>query len=367
MRRICLTALIGLPATCKTTFSEHLLEAKFNRFNTLHFCYDYFFAFNTDIVHTQTDYKLKRNNILQILQSVIEILKFEEHAAETLKGFPKLSLNLTDNNEDYVIICDDNHFYRSMRYKLYQMARRYTLSFAQIYFECDLSKALERNRSRPASSRLPPEIIDGMHKKLECPKPNIAFERNTLILRDYQANTIDCLVLPFLTNSFANPLKPFERMAVKSPGDQSVVHQLDILIRKRINQLITDISDRDKRRDRAKFLNSQRKHLLNEFTQELSQPSQISNDPKNLLIKNLTPSNSDLAIQHVHDGESTATVVRGISASKSSFWNWCKSENKLWFMSCQSKADKVVESFNDKRRAGANLLNGLLEKGEGWI
>ncbi|KAI9580316.1 L-seryl-tRNA(Sec) kinase [Glossina fuscipes] len=286
MRRICLTVLIGLPGTCKTTFSEHLIAAKFNGFNTLHFCYDDFFAFNTETVHTQTYYKLQRNNILQTLQSVIQILKFEEDAGKTLKGFSKLSLSLTDNNENYVIICDDNHFFRSMRYKLYQLARRYSLSYVQIYFECDLSKALDRNRSRPANSRVPPEIIHGMHKKLECPKPNShTFERNTLILEDYRVKAIDCLVLPFLINSFAKPLKPLEGMAVNSPSDQSVVHHLDILIRKRINQLITDISDRDKRRDRAEFLNNRRKNLLNEFTQELNQPSQISSDPKNLLTK----------------------------------------------------------------------------------
>uniref|UniRef100_A0A1B0BKT5 Uncharacterized protein n=1 Tax=Glossina palpalis gambiensis TaxID=67801 RepID=A0A1B0BKT5_9MUSC len=37
-----------------------------------------------------------------------------------------------------------------------------------VYFECDISKALERNRARPANNRITPEIIDGMHKKLEC-------------------------------------------------------------------------------------------------------------------------------------------------------------------------------------------------------
>uniref|UniRef100_A0A1A9W7E3 HTH psq-type domain-containing protein n=1 Tax=Glossina brevipalpis TaxID=37001 RepID=A0A1A9W7E3_9MUSC len=79
-------------------------------------------------------------------------------------------------------------------------------------------------------------------------------------------------------------------------------------------------------------------------------------------LRSLTPSDKVHAIQRIHDGESKASVARDIGVPESTLRGWCKNEDKLRFMSRQSAADKMAESFNDKLEAGANLLNGPSEK-----
>uniref|UniRef100_A0A1B0G0W6 HTH psq-type domain-containing protein n=1 Tax=Glossina morsitans morsitans TaxID=37546 RepID=A0A1B0G0W6_GLOMM len=80
-------------------------------------------------------------------------------------------------------------------------------------------------------------------------------------------------------------------------------------------------------------------------------------------LRSLTPSDKVHAIQRIHDGESKASVARDIGVPESTLRGWCKNEDKLRFMSRQSAADKMAESFNDKlEAAGANLLNGPSEK-----
>ena len=48
-----------------------------------------------------------------------------------------------------LVIIDDNMHLRSMRHRCYQIARSRTAAFLQIHIQCPLSKAIERNRTRP--------------------------------------------------------------------------------------------------------------------------------------------------------------------------------------------------------------------------
>ncbi|OBS59485.1 hypothetical protein A6R68_09397, partial [Neotoma lepida] len=70
------------------------------------------------------------------------------------------------------LVLDDNFYYQSMRYEVYQLARKY----------CPLETCLLRNGQRPQP--LPNETIHLMEKKIERPNPEKnAWEHNSLIIQ----------------------------------------------------------------------------------------------------------------------------------------------------------------------------------------
>uniref|UniRef100_A0A8C0NVI0 Phosphoseryl-tRNA kinase n=1 Tax=Canis lupus familiaris TaxID=9615 RepID=A0A8C0NVI0_CANLF len=79
------------------------------------------------------------------------------------------------------LILDDNFYYQSMRYEVYQLARKYSLGFCQLFLDCSLETCLQRNGQRPQA--LPAETIHLMEGKIEKPNPEKnAWEHNSLII-----------------------------------------------------------------------------------------------------------------------------------------------------------------------------------------
>ncbi|XP_010624889.1 L-seryl-tRNA(Sec) kinase, partial [Fukomys damarensis] len=79
-----------------------------------------------------------------------------------------------------VLVLDDNFYYQSMRYEVYQLARKYSLGFCQIFLDSPLETCLQRNGQRPQA--VPTEIICLMERKIERPNPEKnAWEHNSLI------------------------------------------------------------------------------------------------------------------------------------------------------------------------------------------
>uniref|UniRef100_A0A8C3JWV4 Phosphoseryl-tRNA kinase n=1 Tax=Calidris pygmaea TaxID=425635 RepID=A0A8C3JWV4_9CHAR len=88
------------------------------------------------------------------------------------------------------LILDDNFYYQSMRYEVYQLARKYSLSFCQLFLDCPLECCLQRNRLR--SHPVPDQTICLMARKIEMPdlKKN-AWEQNSLILKSFDCTSED--------------------------------------------------------------------------------------------------------------------------------------------------------------------------------
>uniref|UniRef100_A0A8C4QEJ3 L-seryl-tRNA(Sec) kinase n=1 Tax=Eptatretus burgeri TaxID=7764 RepID=A0A8C4QEJ3_EPTBU len=78
------------------------------------------------------------------------------------------------------IILDDNFYYRSMRYKVYQLAREVSAGFIQIFLNCPLEQCLKRNASRTVP--VPVMVLQTMAARLEVPDVERDWERESLHL-----------------------------------------------------------------------------------------------------------------------------------------------------------------------------------------
>ncbi|XP_009958613.1 PREDICTED: L-seryl-tRNA(Sec) kinase, partial [Leptosomus discolor] len=101
------------------------------------------------------------------------------------------------------LILDDNFYYQSMRYEVYQLARKYSLSFCQLFLDCPLECCLQRNRLR--SHPLPDQTIYLMARKIEMPdlKKN-AWEQNSLILKSSDCTSEDKYAPGLVSGFFTN-------------------------------------------------------------------------------------------------------------------------------------------------------------------
>ncbi|XP_036323031.1 L-seryl-tRNA(Sec) kinase [Rhagoletis pomonella] len=259
--RICLLPLIGLPASGKTTFSNWLLDISQKPINIIHICFDDYLTPPTNEKSSKFEFKQQRNSILSRIRELIYELKYAGNIPTHLSAVVKSSL-CTDLH-DFVVLCDDNNYYRSMRYKFYQLAKENACAYAQIYFDCELKLTFERNSLRPAMDRVSEETMQRMAKRLETPDPTTHhWELNTYTMSDCENyNVIRTRILAFLTKTFENMLQP---MPVQSKLEtiQSLVHQLDLLLRRRIGEIIQTEQLTTKRQIIAKALNIKRKELL---------------------------------------------------------------------------------------------------------
>lgn len=261
MDEICLLALIGLPAVGKTSFCKLLLQIESVPFNVCHICYDEFIDISEENL---VNYKEQRDKLLNTLDNQIGAWKSSKMISETLM---KSCSAYKDNARNrLLILCDDNHYYGSMRYRLYQIARKYGLSYGQIFFDCTLDLALQQNALREEVIRVPKEIVTKMYRKLEVPDlKNNSWEQNTLnlVIGNISKEYISANLVPFIIRIFAEPLKPLEFPAT-CPTKQSQVHELDLLMRKHIGTVISKIPPNVNKKQIALVLNDSRKNILND-------------------------------------------------------------------------------------------------------
>lgn len=259
--RICLVALIGLPAAGKSTFSRWVLSIPQQQFNVIHICYDDYLPAQHGNLNAEIKLKIQRNKIL----SIINLLICEVNDNTRIEKYIVKSVKLSDNANchDFLILCDDNNYYRSMRYKLYQLCRQNKCAYAQIYLECDLKLTLSRNSARPDNERVSAEILQRMEIRLEKPdSANHRWEENTFILLGYDNfNVKKAHILDFLRKSFDKILHP-QTQSVASETVASLLHQLDLLLRKRIGEILHLENNSSERPKKAKMLIAKRKEIL---------------------------------------------------------------------------------------------------------
>ncbi|NXX54851.1 PSTK kinase, partial [Scopus umbretta] len=200
------------------------------------------------------------------------------------------------------LILDDNFYYQSMRYEVYQLARKYSLSFCQLFLDCPLECCLQRNRLR--SHPLPDQTIHLMARKIEMPdlKKN-AWERNSLILKSVDCTSEDKyaagLMLGFsMSNVFINGREADRAICAASP-----VHQADRTCRRIISQTMKDARDKNVPPSEMKSLVEELNKLKAEFLEDLRQGNNVKNQ---IYIQNQY---SDPATSAVSSFQHEATTV----------------------------------------------------------
>ncbi|XP_072727333.1 L-seryl-tRNA(Sec) kinase [Ciconia boyciana] len=180
------------------------------------------------------------------------------------------------------LVLDDNFYYQSMRYEVYQLARKYSLSFCQLFLECPLECCLQRNHLR--SHPLPDQTIYLMARKIEMPdlKKN-AWEQNSLILKSSDCASEDNeQIISLLAAALENPVKQNEENTEQKEADRAIcaastVHQADQTCRRIISQTMKDAKDKNALPSEMKSLAEELNKLKAEFLEDLRQGNHLKN------------------------------------------------------------------------------------------
>ncbi|NXV90092.1 PSTK kinase, partial [Calonectris borealis] len=180
------------------------------------------------------------------------------------------------------LILDDNFYYRSMRYEVYQLARKYSLSFCQLFLECPLECCLQRNRLR--SHPLPDQTICLMARKIEMPdlKKN-TWEQNSLVLKSFDCTSEDNeQIISLLATALENPVKQNEENAEQKEADRAIcaastAHQADQTCRRIISQAMKDAKDKNVLPSEMKGLAEELNKLKAQFLEDLRQGNNLKN------------------------------------------------------------------------------------------
>ncbi|XP_050815544.1 L-seryl-tRNA(Sec) kinase [Gopherus flavomarginatus] len=190
-------------------------------------------------------------------------------------------INTTTSRPLYFVL-DDNFYYQSMRYEVYQLARKYSLGFCQLFLDCPLESCLQRNclRSQP----LPDETICLMARKTEVPNPEKnTWEQNSLILKSVECTSEDNLqVINLLVTALENPVKQIEENIEQKETDRaicaaSILHQADQAFRRIVSQTMKDVRDKNVLPNEMKILAEELNKLKAEFLEDLRQENHKKN------------------------------------------------------------------------------------------
>ena len=229
----CLLLICGLPSSGKSLLTNNLV--KYSRQNPIDFfgneCPAVFYKISIDELIPVKEQSIKiqtnsgfwrqfRHRLRIAIKLLVKQLKasdvaIDEAIDDEVKGLLELirSQNNVSNadtlfqiNRDFVLIIDDNLYYKSMRYECFQTSKQFGLGFAIIMINCDLELGLSRNRLRPDDRRLPEDVIIKMSERFECPKAE-GFECRTYFV---SSDTFDFVItediIHFISDAIRNPV-----------------------------------------------------------------------------------------------------------------------------------------------------------------
>ncbi|KAH8298612.1 hypothetical protein KR018_010858 [Drosophila ironensis] len=266
MPRICLLALLGLPGAGKSSLCAWLQGQPLGPICVLHLRFDDFLEARppAPLAHKQ-----QRSLVLQIVEQLVAALQGTAPWPAQVQP-PREAPDL--GSRDYLILCDDNFYYRSMRRKLQQLARSAGCLYGQLYIARPLSACLEANALREASERVPEEVVRRMQDRIEPPGAE-AWEGNSLILAEAHSTLARQAVLQFLDKLMAQkvpvPSAQQAQPAQQATQDQTPAHQLDLRLRARIKELLGEgAAGAESKRAAGERLNGQRRRILQQFRDE---------------------------------------------------------------------------------------------------
>ncbi|KAM3859937.1 L-seryl-tRNA(Sec) kinase [Diretmus argenteus] len=300
----CLCVLCGLPAAGKSTLAQTVSTlAAQQGWRSAVVPYDDLIpdqAFHIQVMEgddklqqMQTEWKLHRQAVLQSIELFLEkpqaLAEPPTSCHVNSIAWERCSQALRESGTSpLLILLDDNFYYPSMRYEVYQLARKFSLGFCQVYLHCAVESCVSRNQSR--SKPLPTEVILEMAKRLESPNPQKnSWEKNSIALnsRDNLSKCDIQRLMELISSALSNPLSPVKDNTEQKEADRlkcatSVVHQADQACRRlvseamrsarenkvppeRMTSLATELNE-----SKTRFLHNLRKQFLQELpiTQE---------------------------------------------------------------------------------------------------
>uniref|UniRef100_A0A1A8Q698 Phosphoseryl-tRNA kinase n=1 Tax=Nothobranchius pienaari TaxID=704102 RepID=A0A1A8Q698_9TELE len=253
----CLCVLCGLPAAGKSTLACRITStatelgwrAAVVQYDEL--IPDLAFHTKAELEDMHTNWKFHRQAVLQCIDGLVEKREMLDLPSCSLINVAPWDQStqallqpegLKSDNRPLLFLLDDNFYYPSMRYEVYQLARKRSLGFCQVYLQCDLESCISRNQGR--SRPVPTSVLLEMDKRLQPPDPHKnLWEIQTLTLNaagDVSQSDVQ-KVIELISSAINNPLSPIEDNAEQKEADRlkcatSVVHQADQACRRLISE-----------------------------------------------------------------------------------------------------------------------------------
>ncbi|KAL7869659.1 hypothetical protein AOLI_G00136470 [Acnodon oligacanthus] len=290
---VCLCVLCGLPASGKSSLVQ-VASAQISKqgWGTFIISYDQIIAEEAfdfspadSLSKGQTRWKQHRQAVLTCLESFLQDpqapspCQTEGNVWERFSQAISPALHKSSSQPSRIaVLLDDNFYYQSMRYEVYQLARKYSTGFCQVYLHCPVEVCLSRNQDR--GQPVPDEVIVEMSKRIEPPNAQKNhWEQSSLTLTSTDITDTDIQKLfQLMFSALENPLSPFQddseqRLADRERCASSVVHQADQACRRLVSQAM--LTARESKassevlRVLAKDLNEQKGHFLQELRRHI--------------------------------------------------------------------------------------------------
>lgn len=217
---ICLNVLVGIPGVGKTHLCEFImknLQSPLVRIH--HISYD-----DCEADLPSNIYKNFRKNVYNKVRNYIETIA-----------------QINDQHQ-YILLIDDNMYYRSMRRAYYNLAKYFQISYCQIFVSCSVETALERNNNRV--DRVPCSVINDMSNKLEVPVLNNTWEKYSITIDSqfpFSSHHVE-IIRKLFTESLLDPVLKQEQ--INTTNHASLFHTIDLALRKIVNRLLKERSDK---------------------------------------------------------------------------------------------------------------------------
>ncbi|XP_077595212.1 L-seryl-tRNA(Sec) kinase isoform X2 [Stigmatopora nigra] len=247
----CLCVLCGLPAAGKSSLSRKIcLAAGRQGWKAAVLVYDELIpdqAFHAreglldedpTSQEARTAWKFHRNAVLRWIEEFLE-KKLANDSTAFLT--PPLE-DVQAENAPLLLVLDDNFYYPSMRYEVFQLARKYSLGFCQVYVQCPIEICILRNENRPRP--VPGGVILEMAKRLEAPNSKKNQWEAKSVTVDSSQNVSKCQIqkiMELTSSAMSEPLSPVEEDEEVKEADRqkcaaNIVHQADQACRRLISE-----------------------------------------------------------------------------------------------------------------------------------
>lgn len=254
---IVLTVLMGLPGAGKSTLCETLASAASENpdlvdFIFIHVCFDtliplslqekFVEAKKAGVEDTAESWKQARQEVYLNVDELVSCLKTENYDSDVFKFF-NVHRNCIGKDSRFVILLDDNFYYRSMRYEYYQLARKHTVGFMQMYIDINYNVAIKQNSNR--TQRVPETVIQSMAEKFQPPKPTEnRWEDPTFLTQSSDGTDLKGL-WDMILLSMSSPVLPvenneFEKEEARLICSRNVAHQADLYLRSLVGKTIKE-------------------------------------------------------------------------------------------------------------------------------
>lgn len=199
------------------------------------------------------DWKSARRKIYTQVDQFVQYLTTGK-VDSGVENFFSVSLEALRSDSKYVILLDDNFYYRSMRYEYFQLARRHSAAFCQVYLHCSTEEAVQHNDTREES--VPTGVVTAMAERLQAPQAHLhTWEANTCVLNtgvEQVSEAWDAVIQSFQQG--LTPLQDREQEVAEARRrcSESVVHQADLCLRAIVKCLVKEhLQQMDKRSSSA--------------------------------------------------------------------------------------------------------------------